>query len=92
MTFRDPVKRKLREVDVSSWDGCTDLIAASASSVSAVSRTMQTPLFRRPPDPVRGRADAAGEAKPPASPSPQPEASGRGTGEGLCPDGAGLPL
>ena len=49
-------------------------------------------LFLRSPDPVLGHADATGEAEPPASPTPQPEASGTGAGEGLWPDGAGLPL
>lgn len=47
---------------------------------------------RRSPDAVRGRADAAGAAEPPAPPAPQPEASQTGAGEGAGPGRAGPPV
>jgi len=60
------VNIKRRAVGALSWDGCTDLTVASASTISAAPRALQLLLFRRPPDPVHGRADAGGEAEPAA--------------------------
>lgn len=53
---------------------------------------LQPLLVRRSPDPVRGRADAAGAAEPPAPPAPQPEASETGAGEGAGPGRAEPPV
>lgn len=63
-----------------------------ALTVIMLPKMMPLLLSCRPPDPVRGCADAPGEAEPPAPPAPQPEASETGAGQGGSPRGPGLPL